>query len=66
MTDSPFVQRMRQLDEERRQATSLSDRIRIDEAMADLIRANHLGIEIEPLIEPFDAKMAQTGESRED
>lgn len=62
MTDSPFVQRMRQLDAERRVATGLSEKIRIDQEMADLLHANARGETILPLEQPFDAKQAQAND----
>lgn len=62
MADSSFVQRMRQLDAERRVATGLSEKIRIDQEMADLIRANARGETIPPLEESFDAKLAQAND----
>lgn len=62
MTDTPFVQRMKAIDAARLAAKDLSEKIRLDREMADLIAANARGETIPPLEEPFDAKMAQTGE----
>lgn len=62
MTDTPFVQRMRAFDAARRAASALSEKIRIDEAMADLIRSNDRGETIPPLEEPVDYKLAQAGD----
>lgn len=64
MSDSPFVQRMRALDAERLAATSLSEKIRIDHEMAELLAANARGETIQPLEQPFDSKMAQAGDEQ--
>lgn len=63
MSESTFVLRMRELHMAREQATSLSEKVRLDEEMAALIRANSRGEPIEPVKAPHDYKQAQTGES---
>lgn len=65
MADSPFVLRMRALHLEREQATSLSEKIRIDEEIAAVIRANHRGKPIEPVEGPADFKQAQANDDGE-
>jgi hypothetical protein len=62
MTDSPFVQRMKQLDQARQAATSLSEKVRIGEEIAALLKANHLGEPIEIPTLPSDFKLAQAGD----
>lgn len=62
-TESAFVIRMRELHMAREQATSLSEKIRLDEEMAELIMAHSRGEPIQAVKVPRDVKLAQTGES---
>jgi hypothetical protein len=61
MTDSPFVRRMKELDAARQATTSLSEKARIGQQIADLIAANHRGEPIEIEAE-FDPKMRQAND----
>lgn len=65
MTDSPFVLRMRALHQAREQASSLSEKIRLDEEIGQLMSAHARGETIEPVEAPADFKQAQANDNGE-
>lgn len=59
---SEFVQRMRELMDQRAQATTAEDRVKAEDEIAELLRAQSRGERVRPPRREFDARQAQTGE----